>query len=401
MRNTDQNWMLALGASKTYTDQVVTTNISSITVVEYGGNTYLRCTYADGSGNVDLQLNGIMTAEQQAWLKKYSKEILYNNTTKELEYKGNTLSNVLIDTKANFPTTGVNHKLYIDITNPEKEKIYRWDTTKNTYKLISTGSSGSGGSLDKDITSSITVGGISANTTFTQGTNYDDMWDALLNPYQKPVINTFTLTSNITPNASVYEIGTLITSLVLSASITKKSKPLTFVKFYEDSTILNTQTGAAVANGGTFSYTHTLNNDDTDTTYKVECSDGDNTVNKTATIKFARNTFYGTDSATTSPYTTSAEVRALSGKKLGLKAGDQFSVSIPVGSKQVVIAIPNNLNISSVKYVEGLNAEVKDIFTLSTVNVEGASGYTGIDYKIYSYSPISPFSSVCTYTVVL
>ena len=79
------SWILAIGAAKSYTDMVATTNISNVTVVEYGGNTYLRCTYADGSGDVDLQLNGLMTTDQQAWVKKYSKEILYNNTTKELE----------------------------------------------------------------------------------------------------------------------------------------------------------------------------------------------------------------------------------------------------------------------------------------------------------------------------
>lgn len=397
MSKTETNWLLALGASKTYTDQISTTNISNVDVVEYGGNTYLRCTYADGSGDVDLQLNGLMTSDQQAWVKKYSKELLFNNTTNQLEYKGVSIENVFVDIKANFPTTGNKNVIYI---NSKDNSMYRWDDTNNKYVELAGGSTGSSDKMNRTDPTVITVGGIQAGS-IVDGKTAIELWEEALFPYQKPIINTFTLTSNITPNASVYEIGTLITSLVLSASITKKSKPLTFVKFYEGSTILNTQTGTSVANGGTFSYTHTLNNDDTDTTYKVECSDGDNTVNKTATIKFARNTFYGTDSATTSPYTTSAEVRALTGKKLGAKAGDTFSVSIPVGSKKVVIAIPSTLNISSIKYVEGLNAEVKSVFSIGTVNVEGNNNYTGIDYKVYEYAPASPFSAVCTYNVTL
>ena len=371
------NWILALASSQAYAQSVIT-GIGDVKINStHDGLIFIN--KGDGS-TFEVILPGFHThSNLSTILEKFTK-----------------------DANGNLLFDGEQIVTYEDLVAGKNIKIEKDATTgKITISSTGSGSSGSGGELGQDITSSIAVGGISANTKFTQGTSYDDMWNALLNPYQKPVINTFTLTSNITPNASVYEIGTLITSLVLSASSTKKSKPLTFVKFYEGSTILNTQTGTSVANGGTFSYTHTLNNDDTDTTYKVECSDGDNTVNKTATIKFARNTFYGTDSATTSPYTTSAEVRALTGKKLGAKTGDTFSVSIPVGSKKVVIAIPSTLNISSVKYVEGLNAEVKSVFSIGTVNVEGNNNYTGIDYKVYEYVPASPFSAVCTYNVTL
>ena len=371
------NWILALASSQAYAQSVIT-GIGDVKINSTHDG-LLFTNKGDGS-SFEVILPGFHThSNLSTILEKFTK-----------------------DANGNLLFDGEQIVTYEDLVAGKNIKIEKDATTgKITISSTGSGSSGSGGELGQDITSSIAVGGISANTKFTQGTSYDDMWNALLNPYQKPIINTFTLTSNITPNASVYEIGTLITSLVLSASITKKSKPLTFVKFYEGSTVLNTQTGASVANGGTFSYTHTLNNDDTDTTYKVECSDGDNTVNKTATIKFARNTFYGTDSATTSPYTTSAEVRALTGKKLGAKAGDTFVVSIPVGSKKVVIAIPSTLNISSIKYVEGLNAEVKSVFSIGTVNVEGNNNYTGIDYKVYEYVPASPFSAVCHYTVVL
>ena len=262
-------------------------------------------------------------------------------------------------------------------------------------KLISKGETGIEEKMERTDLTTLTVGGLAAGSN-VYGKTSIEILEEMLYPYQKPVINTFTLN----PNTTTYEIGTVITSLVLNTSITKKSKPLTFVKFYDGSTLLDNKT-TGVANGGNFSYTYSLNNNDTDMTLKVECSDGDNTVNKTTTVKFARNTFYGTDSATNAPYTTSANIRALSGKKLGMESGNSFTITIPVGTKKVVFAIPSTLNMTDVTYQEGLGASVKGVFTQSTINVEGANGYTGIDYKVYEYAPVSAFSSVCHYTVVL
>lgn len=363
---------------------------SGISNITYNSTTLsLEFTCTNGTV-INVPVPNPLTAQEVKFVKDlYTKSVL-NTTTGDFEYNGVPLNNIVFDKLASFPTVGNEKKLYLDT---DKNKLYKWDSSTSKYILLS----GGGSSLGKDVTSSIAVGGISANTKFVSGTSYDDMWEALLNPYQKPVINSFTLN----PNTTTYEIGTLITNLTLNTSIAKKSKPITFVKFYEGTTLLDTKTGTTVENGGSFSYAHTLNNDDTNTTYKVECSDGDNTVNKTTTIKFERKTFYGTDSANTAPYTTSAEVRALTGTKLGAKGGDTFSISIPVGTKKVVIAIPNTLSVSSVKYVEGLNAEVKNVFSVSTVNVEGNNNYTGIDYKVYEYVPVAPFSAVCTYNVTL
>jgi hypothetical protein len=67
-----------------------------------------------------------------------------------------------------------------------------------------------------------------------------------------------------------------------------------------------------------------------------------------------------------------------------------------------VFAYPGNLySVSSVKYVEGLNAEVKGIFTESSVEVEGANGFSPMAYRVYEYVPASPFSSAATYNVTI
>lgn len=96
-----------------------------------------------------------------------------------------------------------------------------------------------------------------------------------------------------------------------------------------------------------------------------------------------RNTFYGTLSEKTTP--TSSVIRGLvskSGKSLA--NGGSFTVTVPIGALRVIIAYPATLrDVSSIKDVNGLNAEISSGFTKSTVSVEGANGYTAIDYKVY------------------
>lgn len=97
-----------------------------------------------------------------------------------------------------------------------------------------------------------------------------------------------------------------------------------------------------------------------------------------------RNTFYGT--LTEKSTLTSDIIRGLSGKSgKTLSNGNSFTVTIPVGALRVVIAYPATLrDLTSVKDVNGLNAEISSGFTKSTLDVEGANDYTAKSYKIYT-----------------
>ena len=96
-----------------------------------------------------------------------------------------------------------------------------------------------------------------------------------------------------------------------------------------------------------------------------------------------RNTFYGTLTEKTDP--TSAIIRALTGKSgKALSNGNSFTVTVPVGALRVIFAYPATLrDVTSVKDVNGMNAEIKSSFVKSTVSVEGAGGHTAISYKVY------------------
>jgi hypothetical protein len=112
-----------------------------------------------------------------------------------------------------------------------------------------------------------------------------------------------------------------------------------------------------------------------------------------------RNLFFGVDNADNS----SASIRALSGKILNPTNGRAFTIVIPAGARKVTFSYPGSLReVSSVKYREGLNAEIKDIFTLDSASqIEGANGFAPMAYKTYTYMPDAPFESEAHYDITI
>lgn len=96
-----------------------------------------------------------------------------------------------------------------------------------------------------------------------------------------------------------------------------------------------------------------------------------------------RNSFWG--SVTSKDGTpTSAVIRGLSGKKNGaINAAYTGDADEVVGAMRVIIAVPSPRTITSIKDVNGLNAEAFSAFTHVTVDVEGANGYEAKTYNVY------------------
>ena len=116
-----------------------------------------------------------------------------------------------------------------------------------------------------------------------------------------------------------------------------------------------------------------------------------------------RNTFYGT---LTNKSTTlnSATIRGLSQKSgKTLANGNSFTVNVPVGAMAVVIAYPATLrDLSSIKDVNASNAEILEAFTTkTTTTVEGASGYSAIEYKVYMQPFAKANDKANKYTVTI
>ena len=246
--------------------------------------------------------------------------------------------------------------------------------------------------LTRDIIANIDVGNTKSGYKFSQGMTFDEYVQAVHVAYLQPVVA-------LTPNGQVYEIGTNVTPFNATVSVTKKSNPITKVELYLNSSLIKSDT--SLTNGGLMSGLISPTSNDTDFSVIAKVSDGKTTVQKKNDFKFVRYGFYGSDKTTNVAYTTSGEVRALGGKIANPIAGSTFKITIPVGAKMVVIAIPSTRSINSVKYVEGMNAEIKDTFVKTTLNVEGANGYSGISYNLYTYTPAEAFPSVCNYNVTL
>ena len=115
-----------------------------------------------------------------------------------------------------------------------------------------------------------------------------------------------------------------------------------------------------------------------------------------------RNGFYGT-LETKDGAVDSALVRSLTGKSnRSPSAGNVWNLAIPVGVRRIAFAYPATIrDVSSVQDVNGMNAEIKTAFTKSTVSVEGANGYTAIDYKVYVMDLAAANATANTYKVTL
>lgn len=102
-----------------------------------------------------------------------------------------------------------------------------------------------------------------------------------------------------------------------------------------------------------------------------------------STVTGYRNSFWGgVKSKEGTP--DSATIRALAGKKWGaIAAGNTGDAAESVGDMRVIIAVPAPRTISSIKDVNGLNAEAFSAFTHITVDVEGANGYEAKSYNVY------------------
>lgn len=119
-------------------------------------------------------------------------------------------------------------------------------------------------------------------------------------------------------------------------------------------------------------------------------------------LKPFRKSFYGCSTDMTSEVNSAWIRENLTHTTSALANGSKFTLNIPAGTKRIVIAYPATLrDLTSVSYVEGMNAEVKDTFgTARTINVEGANGYTAISYKVYVYE-VAGGTGAWTYNVTI
>lgn len=281
--------------------------------------------------------------------------------------------------------------------------------------------------LDMDITMAgnyTQVGNLTKtqNGTATFATKGKSIAEALTDIFSKrlqpgtPTAPAVTLTFG---QAKSYEVGTTV-SPTYSASLSAGSYTYGPATGITATSWEITDTAGNTADTATGSFADVVVADNTNYKITAKANYGEGTVAKdnlgsdsNPVVKIAagsatktsgaitgyRNTFYGT--VAEKAEVTSTIIRGLSGKSnAAWSNGKSFTVNIPVGAVRVIFAYPATLqDVSSVKDVNGLNAEIKSAFTKSAVTVAGAGADAGIEYKVYVTDFAEPVAKANSYTV--
>lgn len=106
-------------------------------------------------------------------------------------------------------------------------------------------------------------------------------------------------------------------------------------------------------------------------------------LSKSVTFSGYRNLFYGANVSKVE--INSANIRALTSAK---STTNNFSIPIPDGTTQIIIAVPEGREVTSVIDTDAFNTESVTVFTKSTVIVNGANETAPMNYNVYVYEPL-------------
>lgn len=277
--------------------------------------------------------------------------------------------------------------------------------------------------FDKNLTFTVPFGKYSVpasgmGTISSDGVNVYDFLNSALNEEKNPSTTQPAVTLN-SAEVKSYEVGTSVAPKY-SASLSKGSYtygPDTGITASTWSVVFNSETLTTAS--GTFGAVTVGDNTNLSitatATYEAGAMPKTNIGNdypagqikagsksKTSgNITGYRNSFYGTFADKTTALSSNS-IRGLTASNKALSNGSTFSITLPVGAQSVVFAYPATLrDVTSVKDVNGLNAEIKGAFTQSVVQVEGANAYTAKDYKVYRTDFAEALGKANTYTVTI
>ena len=249
------------------------------------------------------------------------------------------------------------------------DDIYRLDITTDKGTIITPnlkgGGSGDSEVFDRTDLTAVTVGGLNSGSSVKNKTT-KEVLESILFPYQKPIIS-----FSISPNTTVYESGTTVSSIKFTISATKKSDIIQSIKVYDGSTLLTTIT-SGVANGGTFTYTYSCNIT-SNTTLKVEVSDGTSTVSATKNITFANKSYYGFVADGTTVNET--VIKALQNNVLKTSKALNYT-GINCTDSKIVYAYPQNQGLLS-SILDGSGFDYIDSYNCTNIIVDG------VKYNVY------------------
>lgn len=113
-----------------------------------------------------------------------------------------------------------------------------------------------------------------------------------------------------------------------------------------------------------------------------------------------RSFFYGSKTAAVA--LNSDSIRSLTNSNKAVVPNQEFQVTVVEGAMQVIVAFPTAINktLKKVLDVGAFGTDIVGSFIKTTVEVEGANGFTAVSYDVYTYSPAAALGAN-TYKVTI
>ena len=284
------------------------------------------------------------------------------------EFKSGSDSNVIDDTTESADTTYSSEKMNEEFV----KQLYTGDGTADKYlgtdgdgRVVLKDATGGNEKFTREDTTTTAIGGLNAGSSIKDLTA-NQVLEAILFPYQKP-----TVAFTINPATTIYEVGSTVSSIDFSITVSKKSKDVQSIKIYDGSNLVTTITDGVSA-GGVFTYTYACNVT-ANTTLKVEVTDGDSVVSATKNLVFTYKSYYGYVADGTTVDETA--ITGLQNDTLKTSKGLTYN-GISCSNSKVVYAYPKSQGLLS-SILDGNGFEYIDSYTNTTINVGG------IDYYVY------------------
>lgn len=263
-----------------------------------------------------------------------------------------------------------------------------------------------------------TLGGFKTGDQIAKDTSLETLIKKLLMKQVPPTYSqpSVSIANNGGTASGNYEIGTSVTPNIRATFNKADAGDLTSIQFKKGSSNVGeaqttspadyTEEAFVLESATTFSATATyaegpIKNDNLGQPYPDGhiAAGSKNSSNFTMT-PYRQGYFIGSTEDTAE--VTSATVRGLSLKKNGAYSAGTIKLTVPVGAQRVLIACPvTNTGMTKVLNESALNADVTSTFVKSTVDVEGAAGYTAVSYNLWTFVPDVPYGQEAVLAITL
>lgn len=330
-------------------------------------------------------------------------------TNKNGDTKTVTIADIFLSNAVYYPAT---HTLTLTLNDGSTTDIDLSDLIGNSLSDVKVDSEEK---FTVQLGTGVTLGGFKTGDTIAENMTVEQIVKKLLTKQVPPTYTqpSVSIANNGGSSAGSYEAGTLITPKLKATFAQNDAGTLTYIQFKKNGgnvTTLKQGEYTETAFTLTINITYTavatygegpIKKDNLGDDYPTgRIAAGTKTSNNYTFTPFRKGYFAGYTTDTNA--LTSDVIRSLGVQKNSAYSSGNFTFTVAEGAKRVVIACPaTNTGVTKIINTSALNADVTSAFAKTTVNVEGANGYSAIAYNVWTYTPDVPYTQDAVLTVAL